>query len=547
MSPTERLSSEAMHYFLMSQLNYSQGYYDKSKKNLLEVKALIEGDSYISSKLAELHLREGDLDEALAESSLALKLEPKNLNLALLHAGVLEAADRLVEAEELYRALLKSHPQSEEVYVFLANLYERQDKNEECMDILRSFKAITSRQDLALLLLGKAAERQGKLEEAEKYLRDSYLLDKSRETTFQDLCRILIKQGKIDEASELAREILKGDETNELALRILSHLLFAQKKYDQALPELKILAQIERDSEDSLLKISFIYLEKQDYTSMIAALSELLDRYPNNMAGHYYLGMAYGHLKEFSTAQESLNRVKAQDNLFSSSRLLSAFLYREAGDVPSAIRALEKALEAEPENREIMIRLISFLRLQGDYKKASGVIEPYFKNHSADQEIAFLYGALLYDLKQPDKSEKVMNSILEHNPDHADALNFIAYSMAERSLRLDDALEMIGRALKVEPENGYYLDTLGWVYYQKGLYQQAVEVLEKAVGYVNDDIVILSHYGKALFRTNQIERAADVFRSVVEKSKKQDTPLSDEEKESIEQAKKFLLAIYSQP
>ena len=96
------------------------------------------------------------------------------------------------------------------------------------------------------------------------------------------------------------------------------------------------------------------------------------------------------------------------------------------------------------------------------------------------------------DFKRLDETFTVL---LEHVPDHAEALNFYGYSLADRGIRLDDALTMVKKALQEKPKDGYYLDSLAWVYFKQGKYTQAVEVQKKAVSLVPNDPVMQEHLG----------------------------------------------------
>ena len=83
------------------------------------------------------------------------------------------------------------------------------------------------------------------------------------------------------------------------------------------------------------------------------------------------------------------------------------------------------------------------------------------------------------------------------NPDNAPALNYLGYTWAEQGIRLDEAESLILRALEISPNDGYYIDSLGWVYYQRGEYEEAIEQLERAMDLASDDATIAEHLGDA--------------------------------------------------
>jgi tetratricopeptide (TPR) repeat protein len=89
-------------------------------------------------------------------------------------------------------------------------------------------------------------------------------------------------------------------------------------------------------------------------------------------------------------------------------------------------------------------------------------------------------------------------------------------------VQLDEAEQLIQRALQVEPNDGFYIDSLGWVYFQKGDYPRAVEQLERAVAITVDDPTIIEHLGDAYVKTGKSDRALSSYREAMQKSKEDD-------------------------
>ncbi len=92
------------------------------------------------------------------------------------------------------------------------------------------------------------------------------------------------------------------------------------------------------------------------------------------------------------------------------------------------------------------------------------------------------------------------------DPKHAEAYNYIGYMYAERGTNLTEALELVQHALALEPENGYFIDSLGWVYYQQGRYPEALRELQRAADRAKDDPVIFDHLGDAYLKNDKVER-----------------------------------------
>ena len=115
-----------------------------------------------------------------------------------------------------------------------------------------------------------------------------------------------------------------------------------------------------------------------------------------------------------------------------------------------------------------------------------------------------------------------MKKAIELNPKNAAALNYLGYTWAEMGVQLDEAEELVQRALKIQPNDGFYIDSLGWVYFQKGDYPKAVEQLERAVEITVDDPTIIEHLADAYEKAGKGDRALTRYRDALKLSKEND-------------------------
>jgi tetratricopeptide (TPR) repeat protein len=109
-----------------------------------------------------------------------------------------------------------------------------------------------------------------------------------------------------------------------------------------------------------------------------------------------------------------------------------------------------------------------------------------------------------------------LRKAIELDPDNADALNYLGYSFADRNINLDESLSLISRALEIKPGNGFIIDSLGWVYFRKGKYKEAIERLIRAVDITQDDPVILEHLGDVYNADGQTEKAIELWEKAIQ-------------------------------
>jgi tetratricopeptide (TPR) repeat protein len=105
---------------------------------------------------------------------------------------------------------------------------------------------------------------------------------------------------------------------------------------------------------------------------------------------------------------------------------------------------------------------------------------------------------------------------VKYEPDNANALNYLGYTFAEMGINLDEAEQLIRKALEYKPGDGYITDSLAWVYYKRGLYEKALQLLKKAVKVVPDDPIIREHIGDVYDKLGMTEQALDSYRQSIE-------------------------------
>lgn len=108
-----------------------------------------------------------------------------------------------------------------------------------------------------------------------------------------------------------------------------------------------------------------------------------------------------------------------------------------------------------------------------------------------------------------------MQKAIVLNPENAAALNYLGYTWAEQGVHLDEAEQLIHRALAIEPNDGFYIDSLGWVYYQRGEYMEAIQHLERAVELVDTDPTLIEHLGDAYSKIGRNSDASRVYQEAM--------------------------------
>lgn len=184
--------------------------------------------------------------------------------------------------------------------------------------------------------------------------------------------------------------------------------------------------------------------------------------------------------------------------------------------------ALKEAANLNPKDIDIYRGLGSLYLKQKKLKEAENVYRIISALSPADPQAHF-YLAVVYDeLKKPDLCEEELNKTLKLSPEDPEALNYLGYKYAEWNKNLNQAERLIKKALSLEPDNGAYIDSLGWVYFKKASFKQAKYFLEKAASLLEDP-VIYDHLGDVYFKLREIEKAKSSWQKSWQLDPKQDS------------------------
>jgi Flp pilus assembly protein TadD len=197
---------------------------------------------------------------------------------------------------------------------------------------------------------------------------------------------------------------------------------------------------------------------------------------------------------------------------------MRAAVLDRAGRPADSVALLRKAVAdreragMDADLTDLKIALADSLARANRQEESLSLLRTAVAAHPRDEELLFALGAAYDRAGQTDVAVAQMRALLAVNPDHAEALNFVAYAYAEQGVRLEEAERLLRRALELKPRSGHILDSLGWVLFRRGDARKAVETLEQADALAGPDATILEHLGDAYRASARLGDAAKAYR-----------------------------------
>jgi tetratricopeptide (TPR) repeat protein len=257
--------------------------------------------------------------------------------------------------------------------------------------------------------------------------------------------------------------------------------------------------------------LGFAQQELGEYDKALASFDEAYRLSPKDPIVAGYLIGANIAAKKYAAAAELARKVRADHRNDLNLARLEAQALRQDGKADQGVAVLEEALTNHVNEPAAYLALAQLYTDVSRGPQAVKLLQDARVKFPASTAIVFELGATFEKQKDFVGAETAFREVLTREPEHAAALNYLGYMLAERGERLDESVEYLKKALAIEPDNGSFLDSLGWAYFKAGKLDLAEENLRRAAEQLRVNSVIQEHYGQLLFRMGRFEDAISAW------------------------------------
>ena len=491
-----------------------------------------------------------------------VKLDPGSVDDHLLLGRLYRLSNDSAKAESELNTAIKIDPSSEEAVTTLAMLYTDQGDTAKALKVLSSIPD-SARSAKLYAALGAAYEQRKDYKSAIDAYKHAIVLDRDNLDAIRGLAENLLNDGQLDAALEQYKVIADSNPEDAQTYVRIAEIYRRQAKYDQALENLKRADTLVPDTMDVPYSMAAVYQAQGRYDDAIKLLQDLVKKTEksneiatsqadrNNRAIFIErLGMIYREQENFPAAIDTFRKMLTLGDENARSGYQEIIdTYRDAKQWPQATAAAKEAVQKLPNDRDLRMVLDAQLADMGEFDQAVGDIKGMLKGGQEDRDVYvrlgiiytrakrwndaeealakaeqlstkpedkgyvnFLRGDLYQRQKKYDQADtefrKVLATTAPTDPQAAATLNYLGYMNADRGVKLEESLNFIKQALTFEPNNGAYLDSLGWAYFKLGKYDLAEENLNKAAVHMGSDPTVQEHLGDLYQKTGRLKLAA---------------------------------------
>jgi tetratricopeptide (TPR) repeat protein len=513
---------------------------------------------------------ESMVKKAIEEYQKISDLDPKDVDTLVMLGRLQKVAQNSVEAEKAYKKALAIDPESEDALTGLALVYGDLGNSTEAARMLKQLSdknpspkslralAATYEQMKEYALAAQALQRALELNppdagDLKRALAEDQVQAKQYDAaikTYQDLIgddpsdaqsylsmsRIYREMHDLVKARAMSDKA-KGLEPYNVEVRYNEvGILEAEGKPNDALKSMKDLvlstekrsySPREKEVRAELLEeLAQMYLSADQTDAAVEAYRQVTELQPDKgpMISAAIMD-SYRQGKEYQKAEQEADAAVKQYPTDSSVHAAHALVLADAGKVDPAVAEVKKYLgpgsdtaakgnKADRGYYRTLAQVYDKGHKWDEEAKALDQAEKLSENTREKTDIWFMRGAMLEKQKKLEASEAEFRKILALDPDTAGsvtyygAMNYLGYMLADRGLRLNEALQMITKAVEQDPGNGAYLDSLGWVYFKLGKLSEAEENIRKALETTPRDATVRDHLGDVLMKEAKVREAA---------------------------------------
>jgi tetratricopeptide (TPR) repeat protein len=505
------------------------------------------------------HIDEGMARRAVEQYKAITDKDPKDVDSLVMMGRLDRVLDNSVDAEAAFKKALAADPDNEDATTGLASVYSDRGDAKSASSLLEKL-AQSSPSPRALISLATNYEMMKEYGLAADAYKKALAIDPNRQELKAALAQDQALAGQYDEALKSYRELAAAGPTESEPYARMAQIYEEQHKLEDARKmmdkareldpsnieiryyEVRLLSDEGKTSEaikalkeilDSTARKTYDPAQKSSRSRMLEELGQLYrknEQVPQAVETFREIGMldpdsapraeaqvinTYGKAKDYAKANAEADGALKKYPDDRAILAVIAELYSDQNKPDAAIAQLKKMLKGK-DDREVYLQMADVYQKARNFPDMARALDSAEKLATEKEDktnIIFLRGAMFERQKKYDLAEREFRKVLDEDPKNASAWNYLGYMLADQNVRLPEAQTDIQQALKLDPDNYAYLDSLGWVLYRQNKLEDAEQQLSHSVQLFPKDPTIHDHLGDVYFKQGKLKEAIAQWQS----------------------------------
>jgi tetratricopeptide (TPR) repeat protein len=481
--------------------------------------AMRSGNPKLAQQATVLALHARNYRQALVAAELWLRLAPAD-NAPLETIALIELADnRLDRAQQHVEELVaRMAPKTGDALKRVAEIFSRQPNTAGAAQVMDRLVAKYADLPEAHMARAQLADRTGDSATVLAALDRALALRPDWEEAVTAKVAHLAAQKRDAEAFAAADEFLARKPDASRLRSVYARLQLERGNTEEALRQfLLITAQDPRNAE-AWFAAGVLAMQRHELEAADDYLLKSLQLRPAHDQTRLLLAQLALERREYAVAERWYRDVRNETQFFEA-QLGVALAQMRQGDWKRGLAHLESLTPEDDDEqvRRLLVQEQIWREGAKDRARARKVLDEALARYPDSDELLYARGLLAAIMNDLPAMEKDLRQVLSKNPDNAHALNALGYTLADQTGRIDEARQLVTRALELRPEDPFILDSMGWVQYRLGNNEAAVDYLNRALA-KRDDAEIAAHLGEVLWTSGDRTRAEEVWRRALKHS-----------------------------
>jgi tetratricopeptide (TPR) repeat protein len=527
--PAAELSEEVLFRYLSAEIADQRGDWEYAFVNMLQI-AQLSRDPRLARRAAEIAINAKETDEALAAVRLWREISPESEEAAQFYLSFILIGDNLEDARPILEQRLKaaSKPTLGATILQTQRLLSRARDKAAAFRLLEEVLADYRALPETHLALAQGAHAVGDAARAAQEAREALTISPSSDLAALTLAQVLPDKGA---ALKSLADYLKTNPKSRDVRLAYARFLVEQKQYDAARAEFNVLLKEQPKDLTVLYALGLLSAQRNDLPGAEKYLSTYLEELaakPDDERDPTQALLILAQIAEqrndIPAAIKWLDQVpEGTPQAYVTAQIKRAQLVGRNGDLDSARKVLhDTKASGQEEELQLIVAEAQMLRAAERGEEGLAVLEEALKRYPDNTDLLYDHAMLAEKLNRLDVMETSLRKIIAIAPRNQNAYNALGYSLAERNIRLEEAHQLVSKALELAPEDPFIMDSMGWVQFRLGRLKESEELLRRAYT-LRPDPEIAVHLGEVLWALGQRDDARKLWREASVKDPKNDT------------------------
>lgn len=511
------ISPEVMYLLLAAEIAGQRHQYGVALDGYLKAARQVK-DVRVAERAAKIGLYLKDTDKTDEAVELWLKHDEKNLTarkIAVLSA--LRGEDKNEAVSHVSRLLEDDPAGFEPTLMEVVKVIEKEGNSQFILDVLADVSQKYPDQAVVSFVQALFAADLNQISLANDKVDQALELQPEWNKALILRAQLAVKANKLDQAQQDLQTVLKEMPENQRVRRMLGQVYVKKEQYTEALDEYERILEIEPDDAEARFSMALIYLQLEEDEQAKEQFNQLVNKSRWDAPASFYLGRLAFKQKEFDNALVWFDKVTYGPYEYDASiAAVTVLMNQKKYDLVE--QRIDKLLQKFPKQKlNVSLLKSEALNAQKKYQQAYDELTDALNEFPANREILYTRALIAEKLDKLEIVESDLLKVIELNPNDANALNALGYTLVDRTDRYQEAEQYLTKAIKLKPGEAVIIDSLGWLKFKQGKHSEALKLLREAYEKLNEG-EIAAHLVEVLLSIGETSEAEEIFNQAFERS-----------------------------